>query len=81
MKITRLIASSTVAVLLATSAMAQDAVTADTVVATVNGKDITVGHVIALTNRLPDQVKGLPDVQLFNGVVEQLIQQTMLSAE
>lgn len=81
MKITRLIASSTVAVLLATSAIAQDAVTADTVVATVNGKNITVGHVIALTNRLPDQIKGIPDAQLFEGVVEQLIQQTMLSAD
>ncbi|WGI22022.1 peptidylprolyl isomerase [Amylibacter sp. IMCC11727] len=81
MKFTRLFASSAVAVLMATSAMAQDAVTANTVVATVNGKDITVGHVIALVDRLPQNVQQLPDDQLFNGVVDQLIQQSLLTAD
>lgn len=81
MKITRLIAASTVAVLMATSSIAQDAPTSETVVATVNGTDITMGHVVALANRLPDRFKQLPDADLFKGVVDQLIQQTALSSD
>lgn len=79
MKITRLFAASTVAVLLATSSMAQEEPNASTVVATVNGTDITVGHVIALTNRLPPRFQQIPDADLFKGVVDQLIQQTALA--
>ena len=40
---------------LASPALAQDPVTADTVVATVNGTAITVGHMIVLRDGLPDQ--------------------------
>ena len=64
---------------MATTAFAQDEPTADTILATVNGKDITVGHVIALTNRLPDRFQALDDKQLFQGVLDQLIQQTSLA--
>lgn len=53
--------------------------TADTVVATVNGTDITIGHMIATKSGLPDQYKSLPDDVLFDGILEQLIQQTVLS--
>jgi peptidyl-prolyl cis-trans isomerase C len=53
--------------------------TAETVVATVNGNDITLGQVIALGERLPEQYRSLPNDVLFNGVLEQLIQQTALS--
>lgn len=53
--------------------------TADTVVATVNGVDITVGHMIATKTGLPDQYKSLPDDVLFEGILAQLIQQTVLS--
>jgi peptidyl-prolyl cis-trans isomerase C len=53
--------------------------TAETVVATVNGTDITLGQVIALGERLPEQYRSLPNDVLFNGVLEQLIQQTALS--
>ena len=53
--------------------------TADTVVATVNGVDITVGHMIATKTGLPDQYKSLPDAVLFEGILSQLIQQTVLS--
>ncbi len=80
MKFSRLIASSAVAVLMATTTIAQDAPTAETVLATVNGQDITLGHVIALTNRLPERYKQAPNADLFEGVLEQLIQQTVLSA-
>ena len=63
---------------LALPAFAADT-TADTVVATVNGTEITVGHMIATKSGLPDQYKSLPDDVLFNGILEQLIQQTILS--
>ncbi|AXQ94861.1 peptidylprolyl isomerase [Cereibacter azotoformans] len=56
-----------------------DEVTADTVVATVNGQEITLGHMIALRAGLPDQYQSLPDEALFKGILEQLIQQAALS--
>ena len=58
-------------------ARAQDA-TADTVIATVNGVNITLGHVIVLRESLPEQYQSLPDDVLYNGLVEQLIQQVVL---
>jgi len=64
--------------LLASPLSAQD-VTADTVVATVNGQDITVGHMIAMRESLPQEYLALPDDLLFNGVLDQLIQQTALA--
>ena len=81
MKITRHFVTFFVAVFTATSSIAQQAPTSETVVVTVNGKDITVGHVIALADRLPDRFKQLPDIDLFRGVVDQLIQQSLLSHE
>ncbi|HGG06205.1 MAG TPA: peptidylprolyl isomerase [Aliiroseovarius sp.] len=54
-------------------------VSADTVLATVNGQDITMGHLIATRQSLPDQYQALPDEVLFEGILEQLIQQTLLS--
>lgn len=81
--IKKFLATTAVAACLASGALAQsdDAVSADTVLATVNGMDITLGHVIALTSRLPDQYQNLPDADLFNGVLEQLIQQTALTSD
>lgn len=65
------------------AAVAQDApkvaATSDTVVATVNGDEITAGHVIALATRLPEQYQTLADDVLFNGILEQLIQQSLLA--
>lgn len=55
------------------------AVTADTVLATVNGTDITLGHVIALRSRLPQEYLQLPDETLFDGMVDQIIQQQVLA--
>lgn len=59
-------------------AVAQD-VTAETILANVNGQDITVGHLIATRLALPEQYQALPDDVLFEGILEQLIQQTVLS--
>lgn len=60
---------------------AQDdtSMTADTVVATVNGEDITLGHMIAARATLDQRYDGMPADQLWNGILQQLIQQTALS--
>lgn len=52
---------------------------ASAVVATVNGTDITLGHMIALRNNLPQQYQALPDDVLFKGILDQLVQQTALA--
>lgn len=52
---------------------------ADTVVASVGGTDITLGHMIALRERLPEQYRQLPDEALFEGILTQLINQQALS--
>ena len=52
---------------------------AATVVATVNGTEITLGQMIALRENLPPQYLSLPDDVLFNGILEQLVQQEVLS--
>jgi len=57
--------------------MAQDP-TADTVVATVNGTEITLGHMIVLREGLPEQYQSLPDDVLFKGILDQLVQQVAL---
>jgi len=57
---------------------APDGVSVDTVVATVNGVDITVGHLALARASLPDQYKQLPPDVLFEGLRDQLIQQTVL---
>ena len=62
---------------LSTAAQAQDT-TAETVVAKVNGVEITLGHMIAAREALPEQYKSLPNETLFSGILDQLIQQTAL---
>ena len=60
------------------SAIAEDA-TADTVIATVNGSEITLGQMIITRAQLPQQYAQLPDEVLFDGVLDQLIQQQLLA--
>ena len=62
---------------LSAPAFAEDP-TADTVVATVNGTEITLGHMIVLRKKLPEQYQSLPDDVLFKGILDQLIQQEAL---
>ena len=52
---------------------------ASTVLATVNGTDITLGHLVALRSRLPEQYQQLPDEVLFGGMLDQIIQQQVLT--
>ena len=92
-RLARTTAAAVLSLSLAGNAFAQDtaatpaapdaasAATADTVLATVNGQPITLGHMIALAKDLPEQYQKLPDDVLFDGILEQLIQQTVLSAE
>jgi len=77
-KRTRLIAAVSVVFSMASPVFAQD-VTADTVVASVNGSDITLGHMIVVRDSLPDQYQNLPPQVLFDGVLDQLIQQSVLA--
>jgi peptidyl-prolyl cis-trans isomerase C len=49
-----------------------------TVVATVNGKEITFGHMMVLLDGLPDQFKQLRNDELFRGILEQIIDQEVL---
>lgn len=65
------------ALAIAAPATAQD-VAADTVVATVNGTNITMGQMIVLRGTLSEQYQALPDDVLFKGILEQLIQQALL---
>lgn len=64
--------------LVAAPARAQDGVSAGTVLATVNGVDITVGHLLVAHQGLPAQFRALPPETLFTPLLEQLIEQTAL---
>lgn len=75
-KMTGFLAGLVVASLLTAPAVAQDA---STVVATVDGTEITLGHMIALREQLPAQYQSLPDDVLFKGILDQLVQQTALA--
>ena len=53
--------------------------TADTVVASVNGTQITLGQMIAMKESLPAEYQSLPDDVLFKGIYDQLVQQEVLA--
>ncbi len=72
------LASVAVAALFALPAVAQEPPAADTVVATVNGTDITLGNMIVLREALPAQYQSLPDDVMFKGILDQLVQQEVL---
>lgn len=77
----RPVIATVVACGLALPALAQEQVTADTVLATVGDQEITAGHLFALRTQLPQQYQGLPDAQLYPGLLEQLVQQSALAAQ
>ena len=62
-------------------AQAQEQATADTVIATVGDVEITAGHLFALRSQLPQQYQGLPDSQLYAGLLDQVVQQAALAAQ
>lgn len=69
-----------VALLVAAPVVAEESPSANTVLVTVDGSDITLGMVIAVREALPDQYKELGDDVLFDSILDQLIQQTALAA-
>ncbi|UWR22513.1 peptidylprolyl isomerase [Sulfitobacter sp. S190] len=77
------LATTALVATLALPALAQDTATPDasTVIATVGGVDITIGHMIVARASLPEQYQQLPDDVLFEGILDQLVQQTALSQQ
>jgi peptidyl-prolyl cis-trans isomerase C len=74
------LAAFALAACVALPAIAQDSAPgADTVVATVNGAEITVGHLLSARRDLPEQYQSLPDEILFTGLLDQLVQQEVLA--
>lgn len=63
---------------LALPSVAEETPNADTVMATVNGTEITLGHMILVQQALPQQYQTLPSEMLFQGILDQIIQQTIL---
>ena len=72
----RLLAATALTLAFPMGAHAQDA---STVLATVGDTEITLGHVVAMRDRLPAQYQELPDEVLFQGLLDQLIQQQVLA--
>ncbi len=81
MKLNQFLAAATCASLFANVAHSEEAVTAETVLVTVNGTEISIGHIISMTASLPDQYQQLPDDVLFKAVLDQLIQQIVIGKE
>ena len=80
----RLMASAALLVSIAVQSWAQsqdqaEPPTAETVVATVNGVEITLGHMIVARASLPEQYQQLDDKVLYDGILEQLVQQSALA--
>ncbi|MDA0962064.1 MAG: peptidylprolyl isomerase [Proteobacteria bacterium] len=65
--------------LTALPARAEDTPNAETVVATVNGTPITLGHMIVAYSTLPAQYQQIDPAVLFPGILDQLIQQEALA--
>lgn len=76
-----MLSASAIVLSMAYAVQAEDAVSADTVVATVNGAEIKLGHMMLVRETLPQQYLSLGDDQLFQGILEQLIQQTLIAQQ
>lgn len=72
------VASLALSALIATAALAEGE-TADTVVATVNGTDITLGQMIVTRARLPQQYQSMDPQVLFDGILDQMVQQQLMA--
>ena len=70
--------SLAVAACLALPASLQAAPHSETVVAVVNGEEITLGHMILARESLPQRFKQMSDDVLYDAILQQLVQQTVL---
>lgn len=73
------LSAAAISLCMALPSWAEEPVGPDTVVATVDGTDITLGHMILVQQNLPQQYQTLPSEVLFNGILDQIIQQTVLA--
>jgi len=78
MLIPKILAVAVISSAMAMPTYAQDT-NSDTVVATVNGADITIGHMIMLRSNLPEQYNNLDEQVLFDNILVQMVQQTILA--
>ncbi|APZ52762.1 peptidylprolyl isomerase [Salipiger abyssi] len=69
------------AIALALPAQAQEEMGLDSVVATVNGQEITLGNMLVIRSTLPDQYQQLGDEVLWDGILDQLVQQAVLAQD
>lgn len=76
-KTPRFLLAAAVSFGLALPALAEPA--ADTVVATVGGEEITLGHMIMMAAQLPQEYQQIPDDVLYDAVLDQLIRQTAVA--
>ena len=72
------LSSLALATVLSLPAAVHAAPNADTVVARINGEEITLGHMIIAHATLPEQYQQLPAEVLYNAILDQLVQQTAL---
>ena len=79
MSVTTRLLATVLSVGLTLPAAAQEDLTPETVVATVNGTEITLAHMMTLRARLPQQYQQLPAEVLFPGILDQLVQQQLLA--
>lgn len=63
----------------ATPTLGEDTPTAKTVLVEIDGTAITVGHMLALRSSLPPHYAQLSEDVLFDGILDQLIQQVLLA--
>nr|WP_319948496.1 peptidylprolyl isomerase [uncultured Shimia sp.] len=75
----RILRSAAIALILAAPAVAEEEVSAENVIAVVNGEEITLGHLIMVRSTLPAQYDQVEDALLFDAVLNQAIQQTLLA--
>ncbi|MBS0125658.1 peptidylprolyl isomerase [Thetidibacter halocola] len=76
-----LLKRSVAALALLASPLAAEEMTASTVVATVNGTEITLAHMLMVRASLPEQYQELPADVLWDGILDQLIQQESLAQD
>ena len=51
----------------------------DTVVATVDGTEITLGEIILMQDQLPDRFKSIPDARLLSALIDQAVNQVLMA--
>jgi peptidyl-prolyl cis-trans isomerase C len=74
-----LMAAASVAGLLAGAPVFAQAPDAATVLATVDGTEITLGQVVAASGRMGDQIGGMPDDALLENMLQQMVDQALLA--